>query len=70
MIELKDIVTEEDRQRYLYGCAGKVKHKSQTSIEYALETVRDNQNYNSYLCEFCGFLHIGHIPKDKKKAAK
>jgi hypothetical protein len=58
----------KDERRYLFGCAGKVQHKTQISAEFALTHDRiSDSNSEIYKCQFCGFLHIGTLWEDKHK---
>lgn len=53
-------------------CLGKVKHKSMLAAQEVLDIMeikrgRKGEEINIYTCQFCGDLHIGHLPKLKKK---
>ncbi len=61
-------MTYNEERRYLFGCAGKVQHKTQISAEFALEHDHiSDSNSEIYSCPFCGFLHIGTLWEDKPK---
>lgn len=58
----------QEERRYLFGCAGKVKHKTMISAEFALIHDHINEsNCEIYICQFCGFLHIGTLWEEKQK---
>lgn len=58
----------QDERRYLFGCAGKVQHKTLISAEFALlQDQLIDSNSEIYECQFCGFRHIGTHWEDKAK---
>lgn len=61
-------MTYNEERRYLFGCAGKVRHKTLISAEFALshDHISDS-NSEIYECQFCGFMHIGTLWEDKGK---
>lgn len=61
-------MTYNEERRYLFGCAGKVQHKTLISAEFALVHDHINEsNCEIYKCDFCGFHHIGTLWEDKGK---
>lgn len=61
-------MTYNEERRYLFGCAGKVQHKTFISAEHALKTDHlSDRNSEIYNCEFCGFMHIGTLWEEKGK---
>lgn len=60
--------TYNEERRYLFGCAGKVQHKTLISAEYALkhDSIIET-NSEIYECQFCGFMHIGTLWHVKSK---
>lgn len=58
----------KNERRYLFGCAGKVQHKTMLSAEHSLEVdLLQGQNSEIYECQYCGFLHIGTLWEEKGK---
>jgi hypothetical protein len=52
--------------KWLFQCAGKTKHATLTSAEFARE-FHSNFETEPYHCEYCNTWHLGNPPKYKKK---
>jgi hypothetical protein len=55
--------------KFIKGCAGKVKHEFISSAEYVLANNPEDKNANIYKCQ-CGYYHIGTLQKDKSTKPK
>lgn len=59
MLRGKDTPENRAYNKWLRECAGKVRHTTETSAQYALDQGGDYTKH-IYECTHCGGLHIGY----------